>query len=101
MTKRFQCILRKGQGGQKRNYQRNIDKDLREQLCHKCGRLDHFIMFRPLWALECKKKNPKKVKETSSEQYIPKDRKMTNQEVNSFIRKTLEAMGNSSGEESD
>lgn len=48
MTKMFQRMLRKGQSGQKKNFQRNTDKDIRDKLCHKCGSPDHFIKFCPL-----------------------------------------------------
>lgn len=58
--------VQKGKGSQRITSQKNMKKELHEQLYHMCGSPDHFIMFYPLWNVEHKKilrkkKKPKKI----------------------------------------
>ncbi|XP_055824625.1 uncharacterized protein LOC129893151 [Solanum dulcamara] len=101
MMKMFQRILRKGQTSQRRQSQKTTYKDLREQLCYKCGSPDHFINLCPLWTLKYKKNNPERTKEVRSDQYIPTNRRITNQKADMTVKKAFAAMENSSREESD
>ncbi|KAH0737595.1 hypothetical protein KY290_036300 [Solanum tuberosum] len=73
MTKRFSRMLKKGQVFQRRNFQKTTENP-RDQVCHKCGSPDHFIMFYPLKALEEKRNNSEKAKEIKNDKYIATNR---------------------------
>ncbi|KAK4717927.1 hypothetical protein R3W88_016265 [Solanum pinnatisectum] len=45
-----------------------------------------------------RKNNPKKTKETRSDQYIPTNHRLTNQEADLYVKNAFAAMGKSSGE---
>ena len=98
MTKRFSRKLKKGQVYHKRNSKKITENPI-NQVCHKCGSLDHFVKFCPLKALEKKRNSLEKEKEIKNDKYIPTNRRMTNQEADLSTRRVFAAMGDLSEEE--
>ncbi|XP_069146125.1 uncharacterized protein [Solanum lycopersicum] len=88
MTKRFLRMLKKGQVFHERNSQKITENPI-NQVCHKCGSLDHFVKFCPLKALEKKRNSLEKEKEIKNDKYIPTNRRMSNQEADLSMKKRL------------
>nr|XP_010322045.1 uncharacterized protein LOC101268110 [Solanum lycopersicum] len=98
ITKRFTRMLKRGHTFQKKAFQKPSE-NTKYQVCHKCGSLDHFIKFCPLWALEQKKVNFEKGKDIKKDKFVPSNRRMTTQEADMSIKRAFAAMGNSSDED--
>ena len=65
IAKRFSRMLKRGQVFQGKNSKKKTENPI-DQVCHKCGSLDHFVKFCPLKALEKKRNSSEKEKETLS-----------------------------------
>ncbi|XP_069154457.1 uncharacterized protein [Solanum lycopersicum] len=98
MTKRFSRMLKKGQVFHRRNSQKITENPI-DQVCHKCGNLDHFVKFCPLKALEKKRNSLEKWKEIKNDKYIPTNSRMTNQEADLSMKRAFASVGDLSEEE--
>ena len=98
MTKRFSRMLKKGKVFHIRNSQK-INENPIDQVCHKCGSLDHLVKFCPLKSLEKKRNSLKKEEEIKNDKYIPTNRRMTNQEMDLSMKRVFVAMGDLSEED--
>lgn len=81
-------MFKKGQNFQQKP-QRNIEKEDRDQLCHKCGSPDQFIIFFPLWAVEHKTNMGYKLKEPKRDLVLPNHRRVMNQEADLAVKRAF------------
>ncbi|XP_070019333.1 uncharacterized protein [Nicotiana sylvestris] len=95
LTKRFQKMVRRNGGMLKRG---SSSKPKNYDLCHKCGKLGHFIKDCPLLKQEFFKYNPEKA---SKRNPVPEKEFKRRRSADNVVKQALVAWGDSSSEFED